>query len=309
MNEMQCILCRSKNISTIENIDTHQLARLYQSRADVDVKRFFSKESLLFVNCNDCKLKFYYPSITGDSKFYDDLQKYNNYYIKAKAEYVEAAKCISSTDEILEIGCGEGAFRNFINCRTYTGLEFSDKAIKKATDKGLFVLKKQVEEYAPLNKEKFDIVCCFQVLEHVENPENFIKQSIACLKQGGRFIIAVPGEDSFINQAINFYLNMPPHHVSRWTDESLKNIALLHNLELSSLIHEPLQSFHKLFYLKTVITKRLNKFWRRPVKSIDPGFPGILLYGFATLLAYILSPFFTKFRNIRGQSVIAVYTK
>lgn len=306
---MQCILCRSKNISTIENINTHQIAGLYQTRAGVDVERFFPEESLLFVNCNDCDLKFYYPPLTGDSKFYDELQEYHNYYLNIKAEYTEGAKYISTTDEILEIGCGEGSFKNFINCRTYTGLEFSDTAIKKATAKGLFVLKQQIEEYAPLNKEKFDVVCCFQVLEHVEDPENFIKQSLACLKHGGKFIIAVPCEDSFIKQAINFYLNMPPHHISRWTDKSLKNIALLHNLELSSLIHEPLQSFHKLFYLKTVITKRLYKLWRHPVKSIDPGFPGKLLYGFATLLAYILSPFFTKFRNIRGQSVIVVYTK
>jgi len=204
--------------------------------------------------------------------------------------------------DILEIGCGEGAFKSLINCRTYTGLEFSDRAIKKATAKGLNVLKQTIEEYALLNNERFDIVCCFQVLEHVENPENFIKRSIACLKQGGKFIIAVPSEDSFINQAVNFYLNMPPHHVSRWTDESLKNIAILNNLELSSLIHEPLQSFHKLFYLKTLITKRLLKLWQHPIKSIDASFPGKLLYGCATLLAYLVSPFFTKFRNIRGQS-------
>lgn len=306
---MQCILCGGKNISTIENINTHDLARLYQTRAGVDVKKFFSTESFSLLFCDDCHLKFYSPPITGNSKFYDELQEYNNYYVETKAEYIEAAKYIAATDDILEIGCGDGSFRNFINCHTYTGLEFSDKAIKKANAKGLHVLKQSIEDFASFNKEKFDIVCCFQVLEHVEDPGNFIKQSIACIKKGGKFIIAVPGEDSFINKAINFYLNMPPHHVSRWTDEPLKNIAILHNLRLSALIHEPLQSFHKLFYLKTVITNRLFKFLGHPEKSIDTSFSSKLLYGFATLLAYLLSPFFTKFQNIRGQSVIVVYTK
>jgi len=309
MSELQCILCRGKNISMLEHLNTHQIARLYQTRARVDVKKFFKAESLLLLHCNDCDLKFYSPLVSGDSRFYDELQEYNNYYLETKAEYVEAAKYIATSDEVLEIGCGEGAFRNFINCHTYTGLEFSDAAVKKASVKGLYILKQPIEDFAVLNKEKFDIVCCFQVLEHAENPEKFIKHSIACLKPGGKFVIAVPSEDSFINQAINFYLNMPPHHVSRWTDRSLSNIAILYDLKLHSLIHEPLQSFHKLFYLKTIITKQLFKFWGHPAKSIDPGFLGKLLYGCATLLAHILSPFFTKFQNIRGQSVIVVYTK
>ena len=309
MNETDCLLCRSKNISLIETISTRQLSKLYQARAGVDVKRFFEKESLDLFKCNNCSLKFYWPQVAGDGKFYDDLQHYRNYYLDTKAEYIEAAKYINSSDQVLEIGCGEGLFNNFINCRSYTGLEFSDAAIKKAADRKLHVLKQKIEEHSLLHKEKYDIVCSFQVLEHIEDPEKFIKLSVICLKPGGKLIIAVPNEDSFINKAVNFYLNMPPHHTTRWTNETLRNVAVFNKLSIETFFYEPLQPFHKLFYLKTCIYNKIESLFGLSHKSVDTGLQRTIVYGFATLLSYVISPFFTKFQNTRGQSVLVVYKK
>ncbi|MBX9782799.1 MAG: class I SAM-dependent methyltransferase [Chitinophagaceae bacterium] len=116
------------------------------------------------MNCENCGLKFYTPQAAGDGEFYNKLQNYKGYYLKEKAEFQEASKYISNTDDVLEIGCGEGLLTNYISYKTYTGLEFSDKAIITATGKGLKVTNESIEVHAIKNANKYDVVCYFQVL-------------------------------------------------------------------------------------------------------------------------------------------------
>jgi len=309
MNAIQCIFCKSGNVILTDSIDTDQLIKLYQKRAGVDVKRFFDQESISICSCKDCGLKFFWPVISGDGKFYDDLQDYPGYFLKDKTEYREAAKYITINDEVLEIGCGEGLFADFISSRSYLGLEFSDKAIEKANLKKLNVVKQSIEEHANFAKEKYDVVCSFQVLEHVNDPGEFIKHGLCCLKPGGKLIIAVPSEDSFIRDAVNFYLNMPPHHVSRWSDETLKKNAGIFNLKINDTIHEPLHAIHKKFYLKTIIFKKLTEIFGIRRKYVDPGFACTMIYIAATTAAFIASPFLNDPEKINGQSVLVVYSK
>ena len=87
--------------------------------------------------------------------------------------------------------------------------------------------------------------------------------TIDCLKPGGKLIIAVPSDDSFIRGAVNAYLNMPPHHASRWPDKTIKNIAPLFNINFIELHHEPLHKIHRRFYAKTKIYHFLNRLFRK----------------------------------------------
>jgi 2-polyprenyl-3-methyl-5-hydroxy-6-metoxy-1,4-benzoquinol methylase len=309
MDNLYCILCNSSNIITTESLNTDQITTLYNKRASVDVNRFFEEKTISYCTCADCGLHFYWPQAVGDGAFYDDLQEYKGYYLPEKSEYHEAAKFINPSDSILEIGCGEGLFTDFIKYKGYTGLEFSDNAIAKATQKGLTVLKESLETHANKNVEKYDAVCYFQVLEHVKNPGSFIKESLQCLKHGGRLIIAVPSEDSFIHDVVNFYLNMPPHHTSRWTDQTLKRIADLFKLEVESVFHEPLQPIHKVFYKKTVIHKKLSGFIGRKFRILDDSAVNIFLDGVSVLTAKAAAPFVAKQNNITGQSVLFIYKK
>src|SRR5699024_2161916 len=149
-------------------------------------------------------------------------------------------KWIVVKDDGLEIGSGTGNFTDFIKCRTFTGLEYSEKSIKISRDRALNVINESLESHVLSNNNKYAVVCYCKVLEHVSDPNRFIKDSIDCLKPGGKLIIAVPSDDSFINEAVNAYLNMPPHHSSRWPDQTIKNIAPLFNISFLELHHEPL---------------------------------------------------------------------
>lgn len=305
-----CILCKSTNIIRVDSISSHDLINLYKGRAKVNVDRLFEKKPTInFYSCINCELKFFLPQVIGDGAFYDELQNYSGYYLAEKSEFNVAAKWIECTDDVLEIGCGTGNFTNFIKYKSFTGLEFSKKSIQIARSKGLNVINQSLENHVQVNKNKYDAVCYFQVLEHVSDPNQFIKDSIGCLKPGGKLIIAVPSDDSFIRGAVNAYLNMPPHHASRWPDATIKNIGPLFKMNFIDLFHEPLHKIHKGFYAKTKIYHFLNRFFRIKYRIIDCRKKNNFLYIISVLLSYLLTRILTREKSINGQSMIAIFKK
>lgn len=308
METLKCILCESSNITISEILNTNDISNLYKKRADVEVKKYFSSAQISVCSCNLCGLKFYNPLSVGDGQFYDELQKYDGYYLKEKAEFKEAAKYITSGDNVLEIGCGEGLFTNYISYKSYSGLEFSTEAIKTARQRGLYVINQDLTGHAYQNPGAYDVVCYFQVLEHVENPKKFIADSLTCLKEGGLLIFAVPSEDSFIQNAINFYLNMPPHHTSKWPDKTFNYLTTLYHLELLSIYHEPLNDIHNSFYSKTKVNTSLRNFFGLKFRSIDTRLLSKLIYIISLGISY-LSSLSGKPRKKIGQSVMVVYRK
>jgi len=98
---------------------------------------------------------------------------------------------------VLDIGCGGGLVCEPL-CRlgaNVTGIDADSQAITVATehanDFGLKIAYKNTtsEEIAP-QKKKYDVVCALEIVEHVENPEFFIKTCIECLKPGGLLIVS-----------------------------------------------------------------------------------------------------------------------
>jgi 2-polyprenyl-3-methyl-5-hydroxy-6-metoxy-1,4-benzoquinol methylase len=305
---ISCILCKSGDTYKTGSIDTSQLSALYKKRAGTEVDRFFHQSTTEIYTCRNCDLIFYWPQAIGDGKFYDELQRYSGYYLKEKAEYVQAAKFISPDCNVLEIGCGEGLFTNYIQCKSYTGLEFSEDAIKKAKDRGLNIFNESIEQHVATHAQLYDVVCFFQVLEHVQDPGDFITHSLNCLKPGGKLLAAVPSEDSFIKDVVNFYLNMPPHHASRWTDKALFKVAELFNLQVVELFHEPLHGVHKRFYVKTMLHKKITALFGSIPKAVDDNFPTKIIYGFSHI-ASIIPSLLMNFKNVVGQSVLVAYKK
>ncbi|ORU93995.1 MAG: hypothetical protein A6F70_07275 [Cycloclasticus sp. symbiont of Bathymodiolus heckerae] len=195
--------------------------------------------------------------ITGDEAFYNSLQKFDWYYMDEKEEYLEAKKYIQNSDKVLEIGSGKGAFAKHLPTKDYVGLDFSSHAKKMAAENGITVEIEMVEDYAKKHRGEFDVVASFQVLEHVSEPKAFIESKLEALRPGGKLIIAVPSEDSFLRYVNNGILNMPPHHVTRWSDATFKFIAEKYDLNMVSIYHEKVQDMHKQWYLSTLISSCL----------------------------------------------------
>jgi hypothetical protein len=63
-------------------------------------------------------------------------------------------------------------------------------------------------------------------------------------KKGGLIIISVPSEESFLKYDFDNITNMPPHHLTRWTDRSLIKACEYFNIEVIEINHEKLTPCH-----------------------------------------------------------------
>jgi len=300
---MSCPLCHHKTIIELEVIDSKSLSKMYKKLTGIDFSYLLNK-NIKYCECQNCKLRYYNPLITGDEKFYNSLQGFDWYYVDEKEEYLKAKKYIASDDKVLEVGSGKGAFAKHLATKNYVGLDFSTHAKKLAAKNGIIIENEMIQDYADKHRESFDVVVSFQVLEHVSNPKSFLEAKLKALKSGGKMFVAVPSEDSFLKHVTNGILNMPPHHVTRWSDETLRYIAYEFDLELLDIHHEVVQPIHKQWFLNVLVQNALLKY-----KLIDTSFLRKVVSIVANVCSRVLDRGVKDEFLPNGHTVIAVYKK
>lgn len=284
---------------------------MYRRLLRIDVAgEFGDLSSLGYHRCAGCDVGYFDPPATGSESFYRSLQAFSWYYMDDKNEYGFAKPLVKPGDDVLEIGCGKGAFAKLIPCHSYLGLEFSNEARLLAQKAGVTVVNQSIQEHSVKNAETYDVVCSFQVLEHVSELRSFIESAVACLKPGGSLVVSTPSADSFAALVPNFILDMPPHHVTRWSDASYRFLAARFNLELVQLWHEPLQHVHRGLFAQTMLSSAILSLFRSKNLVWDDSIAGKLVSHFCLLPAKLGSLLLTGcFSRARGVSVTAVFRK
>ena len=123
---------------------------------------------------------------------------------------------------------------------------------------------------------------------------------LKCLKPGGRLIIGVPNNDSYIrrNKMYNKVLNMPPHHVGLWTLDSLKSLEGILPVKLEETFYEPLVDGNVTAYTWTKVN----------ALCLDVEIFTRVIWRVAG--DRVLVPIVSRFSDrIRGNSMLAVFTR
>ena len=254
---LKCPLCRSDKSIQLDEVDSVELSTGYaEGYVRTDVKALLPAGAIALRQCTGCDLKWFEPLAPGDGKFYESLQQHDWYYQRDKAEFVHAAGRVDEFGtglRVLEVGCGCGAFATHLTSgHRYRGLEFNDKAIALASEAGLDVAKMTVQDEAMRAPGTYDIVCHFQVLEHVADVDGFMSACVQALRPGGMLLVTVPADDSFVGIAAANWLNLPPHHLTRWTDAALRNMCTRFGLDVHSLWHDEVADYHTQWYTRTM---------------------------------------------------------
>lgn len=251
---MACPLCFSTKTVLKDTLPVADIVSRWQRDQKIDVRSEFGEVAVIeLYRCLECTLEFFKPdSVAGTAALYEKLEHLEGYYLPRKWEHDTALQDMNGARNGLEIGCGLGDFVSRVAREkhiSFEGLEQSPSAVRAGQSRGVPIRLATVEEMAQSHPGAYDVVCGFQVLEHVIDPRGFIESACTVLRPGGRLIIGVPNAKSFIKRAINVY-DMPPHHVTRWSDEVLMRLQRWFPLKLIRVAYEPLPEYRVEWYVE-----------------------------------------------------------
>lgn len=289
-----------KNVRLVETFPVEKVIEEYKNYAISVSKYFVGVETVFLYECNDTKYRFYYPlTIFGDGEFYDQLQEKNEgYYNKNRWEHDYCANLISANETVLEIGAGSGYFLSRLNKMGVqtTGLEISQKAIETARKRGVVIKEELIGEHVIGNENRYDVVCSFQVLEHIYDVRNYISDCLKVLKKGGKLVIGVPNNNPYIFRYDKWHLlNLPPHHAGLWSKTAFENIPKYFNVSLSKASIEPLREYKEWYLIQKKHYTENNK-----ILGLFMGLVPRPIYKLALKV-------FSRF--IQGRNIVVVFVK
>lgn len=208
---------------------------------------FATCEPTILHRCDRCGFGFYRPAWAAPAGFYDALQTDSaTYYLEEKWEYKWALRQVQPGDRVLDVGCGAGFFLQLAKNRgaTCVGIEPAPSARAQAVSRGFEVHDSNVADAPTQVGQDFDMVCAFQVLEHVLDPVAFTQALADCTRPGGSLIIAVPNSEGSLRWVKDPPSNLPPHHLTHWTVNALTALAARLELRVVDLAYEPLDIPH-----------------------------------------------------------------
>ena len=166
--------------------------------------------------------------------------------------------------KILDFGAGSGAFINYVkqntNLEAY-GIETSEKAFQHLFNiHGNKVSNANILSQSFFENKKFDAITLFHVLEHLEDPKEYLNKLISKLNKGGLLLIEVPNInslESILFKKYFFHLDLPRHlyHFNKnslsylLNKTDLEEIKFVFSFSFLSFLLCPIYSYEN--YIKT----------------------------------------------------------
>lgn len=175
-------------------------------------------------------------------------------HLQTMPRHREIVRIITSnrrSGKVLDLGCGEGHILNMLpNTFDKYGCDVSKKTLS-------FLNKKISIELCDLSKKfpfeniLFDIIICSEVLEHLENPKNTLKNSMDHLAADGMVLITIPNYKNIGSKGGD------PTHIHSWKVQEFVRL-----LENQRFLIEDIYPTYYVGILRIIFNKfkrRLNK--------------------------------------------------
>lgn len=255
---MNCLLCQSPRVVIVDAVATTQLVQDWQEHLAIDIGgELPDREWVERFQCQECRLEFFSPDLAGSAKLYSELAKRQGYYPEEKWEHRRALQEIHPPDRVVEIGCGSGDFLASLRGRgvdDVIGIEINPTAVAAAQALGRPVYEMDLHALAVDRTGDFDVVCAFQLLEHLPDPAAFLTSCTTLLRPGGRLLIGVPNPEGFLRYRYEV-LDHPPHHITRWSADCLRHMAARVGLKVERIQSEPVAEYHSEIFVETHLSR------------------------------------------------------
>ncbi|MBD3313418.1 methyltransferase domain-containing protein [Candidatus Woesearchaeota archaeon] len=139
------------------------------------------------------------------------------------ARYIFACQFVNKKD-VLDLGCGYGYGADMMasTARRVLGVDRSRKVIEysgKKYKKNNLAFRK--DDCRKLGIDgKYDIITSFEVIEHIDRPEDFLREIRRLLKKDGLLIISTPN----VQRPLADYEEKNPYHIKEYTQKDFKKL-------------------------------------------------------------------------------------
>lgn len=215
-----------------------------------DTKFLFYKNNFQIRKCKNCKVVFTVIPMDFDlnslynedyfqGKVKDGYNDYKGSESVLRAEFSKdvelLTKYTNKHSTLLEIGSAYGFFLDTVNGRYIAdGLEIAADAVIFSRMRGHTVYQGTLDSEAVSKLGKRDIVCMFDVIEHLPNPAETIFLIDTILSEGGFLLLTTGNIESITAKVLGkkWRLMTPPQHAFFYSKKSLQFLLKAHNFEI-----------------------------------------------------------------------------
>jgi len=251
LKQSKCPICQSNDIDIlISEAPDHVTGHLFQ-----------------ILSCQSCKFCFTDPIPDHMEIYYPD--KYRAYgpftagimKIFYRHRVRKWTRMIGRPGNVLEVGCGSGLMLEAFKRRGWSevGIERTESIAEQVRSTlGLNVVAGGIENIK--QEPHFDLIVLYNVLEHLPQPLNILKECVLRLAADGLLIVNVQNIDSWqarFGGALWQHLD-PPRHFSHFAPQSLRRALErvgfnTYNITFVSFEHDPFG------WVQTTLNKIMNR--------------------------------------------------
>ena len=169
-----------------------------------------------------------------DQKFYQEYYKLERegWWFKARLSILEnyCQAIITKPDiKILNVGAATGATSEMLSkYGKVTSLEYDKFCCKFLKEKtGIEAINASLTEL-PLENNSYDMICAFDVIEHIEDDNKAVEEIYRVLKPKGKYFITVPAFQSLWSNH-----DLVNHHFRRYKKKLLNKLIENTNLKIN----------------------------------------------------------------------------
>lgn len=272
----KCPVCSNKNNLLLYRIDSETATRYLISKKNPkkfnDLQKLIEKlwkgKECKKIFCKNCLLFYTDPFVSGNEKFYSQVYSSPSKYPSWRWDYKVTLDAIkkyykkNQPNSLLEIGAGTGKFLKKIPVEIIAKQNLFSCEISEVGQKEL--KKEGIKNYGDITsiKKKFDVVCIFETIEHLDDLIRLFKKIKEITLKNGHLFISTPTQKTvkFFEQRSSG-LDLPPTHLSCWNKKSFEVLAKICGFKVIKRKLKNLSFFRKNlnFGLGTFETKKLKK--------------------------------------------------